>query len=458
MMKQPLRELPGPIGHWLFGSLRERNADAIKFFSKCFDDHGDYFKVRFMHVPIFVAARPDLVKEVLFDRPNEFVRKRVFEDLSKLLGRGLLTTEGDKWLKHRKLAQPAFHMKSISGFFDVMVKATDTMLNSWDQNLNHGAQMQHCERDISDDLMKLTLQIVSESLFGFDTEKDSTRIGDAVSFILPQIFYHLEGIPFLKNLPNKRNREFNRRLKDLNQIIYAIIEQRRTEKVQRHDLLGLLMSAVDEEESGKGLSNTDLRDEVMTMFMAGHETTANGLAWTMHHLAKHPDVEKKLREEVSRVVGDQPLKLEHLRELTYVRQVFEESLRLTPPIWAMPRTSLHETTLGGVRIPKNAIVSVNPYLLHRNPAVFKDPLTFDPNRFEPARKKEIGRYDYIPFGAGPHTCIGSQFAIMEAQVILALIYRRFRLETPAGEPDVRPLATITLRPEPSVRRQISRLN
>jgi cytochrome P450 len=451
----PLKVLSGPSGHWLFGSLRERNADAIRFFSKCFADHGDFFRVRFLHVPVFVIARPDLVKEVLFDRPSEFIRKRVFDDLSKLLGRGLLTTEGDKWRKHRRLAQPAFHMRSINGFFNVMVQATESMLGDWEQGLNQEATL----RDISDDFMKLTLQIVSESLFGFNTQKDSRKIGDAVSYILPQIFYHLEGVPLLKNFPNKRNREFSRRLKELNEIIFGIIEERRKSKSENFDLLGMLMSAVDEEDSeGKGLSNKDLRDEVMTMFMAGHETTANALAWTLHALAENPDVEIKLREEVGRVVGQGPLMLEHLRGLTYAKQIFEESLRLYPPIWAMPRTSAKDTSLGGVAIPKDAVVSVNPFLLHRNPSVFKDPLKFDPDRFSPLRRKEIGRYDYIPFGAGPHTCIGSQFALMEAQVILASIYRRYRIEVPADEPSVRPLATITLRPEPAIRRRIQRLN
>lgn len=446
--------LPQPDGHWLLGNLQERNEDAIKFFSRCFDDHGDFFKVRFLYIPIFVTARPDLVREILFDRPHEFVRKRVFDELSALLGRGLLTTEGEKWRKHRRLAQPAFHMKSINGFFDVMVKSTDAMLESWEQGLNHDASL----RDISDDFMKLTLQIVSESLFGFNTNQDSQKIGDAVSFILPQIFFQLEGIPFLKNLPSKKNREFKRRLSDLNKIIFAIIEKRRNEKENRHDLLGMLMAAVDDGPGATGLSNADLRDEVMTMFMAGHETTANGLAWTMHVLADHPEVEAKIREEVARVVGDRPLKLEHLRELTYTRMVFEETLRLYPPVWAMPRTALEKTTLRGVEIPKGAIVSVNPFLLHRNPKVFKDPLKFDPERFSPERRKDFDRYAYIPFGAGPHTCIGSQFALMEAQVILASIYRKYRAERPHGEPVVRPLATITLRPEPAIRRRISRLN
>ncbi len=452
--------ITGPKGHWFYGSLRERNADAVAFFSKAFQEHGDFYALRLLHIPLFITSRASLAKEILHDRPDEFIRKRVFDKLSELLGHGLLTSEGAPWRKRRKLIQPAFHQQSLNALFEAMVNGADSMLRNWEES----AAKSPSERDISDDLMKVTLKIVSDALFGFDTGKYAQPISEAVSFVLPRLFFRLQALPFANTIPTKLNREYNRKIGSLNSIIFEIIERRRRTPQSHKDLLGMLMAAVHEDDPAApgnspktGLSNQDLRDEVMTMFLAGHETTANGLAWTLHLLADHPEVETKLREEVDRVLGrgTEKIKLEQLRELVYTRMVFEEAIRLFPPIWAIPRTVAKDTTIDGVHLPKNAIISVNTFLLHRNPANFKDPLKFDPERFSPERRKEIDRYAYLPFAAGPHTCIGNQFALMEAQVLLAGIYRRFDLARLANEPTIRPYGTLTLRPEPAIRRRVS---
>lgn len=453
--------ISGPKGHWFYGSLRERNKDAVAFFIKTFREHGDFYRLRLLHVPLFVTSRASLAKEILHDRPTEFVRKRVFDELSAIFGHGLLTSEGERWRKRRKLIQPAFHQQSLNGLFDAMVNGTEEMMRKWDDSLRSENSI---SRDVSDDLMKATLRIVSEALFGFDTAKFEKPIAQAVSFLLPGTFFRLQALPLSNYLPIKRNREYKRQLSLLNKIIREIIEKRRAENEPRRDLLGMLMTAVHEDEPGStvqpktGLSNEDLRDEIMTMFLAGHETTANGLAWTLHLLAENPDVEKKMCEEIDRVLGGEGgrLRLEQLRELTYTRMVFEESIRLFPPVWSIPRTILKPTTIAGVPLPKNGIISVNTFLLHRNPENFKEPLKFDPERFSPERRKEIDRYAYLPFAAGPHTCIGNQFALMEAQVILASIFRRYRLRKPANEPQIRPVGTITLRPDPAIVRVIQR--
>lgn len=454
-------KLTGPKGHWLLGNLPERKRDAVGFFARGFTEHGDMYKARFFHIHAVITARPDLAKEILHDRHAEFVRKFAFTQLSELLGRGLLTTEGSRWRKHRKLAQPAFHSKSMLSFFNAMVDSTEAMLKLWEAEAEKNSSTPVL-RDLSDDMMKLTLRIVSESLFGFDTAQHAAAISEAVSEVLPQVFFRIQALPFANLIPNKRNRDFNRRLSELNHIISDIIEKRRAETEPRHDLLGMLMSAVDEDaaenSANAGLSNDDLRDEIMTMFMAGHETTANGLAWTLHLLADHPEVEAKLRAEIDRILGpgqERP-RMEQIRELTYTRMVFEESLRLYPPVWAVPRTAVKDTTLQGVRVKKNSIVSVNIFLLHRNPKCFSNPLKFDPERFSPERRKEIDRYAYLPFNAGPHTCIGNQFALMEAQIILAMLYRRFTFERPADEPEIHMQGMITLRPDPSIHRFVRR--
>lgn len=445
--RKPVKGQPvGPEGHWFWGHLRERNEDAVGFFRACSKKYGDFFRVRFGPIPVYIIARPDLAKEVLFVRHDEFQRKRVFDELSLLLGRGLITTEGERWRKHRRLMQPPFHMQSLQGFFDLMVRNTDDMMAAWPKSGATGAET---KRNLVDDFMKLTLRIVAESLFGYDTADSADEISESVSWLLPQIFFQLEVLPIIRSLPTKNKREFNRRREKLDRIIFAIIEKRRQSGENRHDLLGMLMAAVDEEDKSK-MSNEDLRDEVMTMFMAGHETTANGLSWTMHLLGQHPEVEAKIREELARVVGDAPLKLEHLRELTYMRSVFEEAIRLYPPVWAIPRTSLKATTLAGYDIPKGAVVSVNPYLLHRRSDTFPDPERFDPDRFSPEKRKTMDRYAFLPFGAGPHICIGQQFAMMEVQIILAQLLRRYAFTRPADEPPVTTHATITLRPTPGV--------
>jgi cytochrome P450 len=453
-------QITGPKSHWFYGNVRERNKDAIKFFSDTFDAHGDFYRVRFLHIPIFVVSRASLAKEILHDRPTEFIRKRIFDKLSTLLGYGLLTSEGERWRKRRKLIQPAFHQQSLNQLFEAMVAGTEGMLLKWEESANDAESL---PRDISDDFMKVTLRIVSEALFGFDTAQFDQQISDTVSYILPGLFLRLQTLPLANLIPNKKNREYQRQLNLLNNIIHDIIEKRRVETIPRKDLLGMLMAAVHEDEPGiptlkkSGLSNEDLRDEVMTMFLAGHETTANGLAWTLHLLADHPEVEMKMCEEINRVLGSEQdrIRLEQLRELSYTRMVFEEAIRLYPPIWAIPRTVAEDTTIAGVSVKKNAIVSVNTFLLHRNPDNFKDPLKFDPERFSPVRRKEIDRYAYLPFAAGPHTCIGNQFALMEAQVILTGIYRKFRPLRPKDEAPIRPYGTLTLRPEPAIRRLIT---
>lgn len=440
----PLRA-PGPKGHWLLGNLRERNKDAVGFFYGCSKTYGDFFRLRLGTVPVFIVARPSLVKEVLVDRSDVFVRQHIFNELSTLLGRGLLTSQGPRWRKHRKLVQPAFHLQSLQGFFELMVRHTEIMIAQWRRRET---------RDLTDDFTKLTLRIVAESLLGYDTAKSEGQIVRIVTQILPQIFFRIGFLPFANSLPTKRNRDFKTNCRSLDRLMDSIIDGRRASGEERKDLLSMLMAAVDEDDGSK-LTNAELRDEIMTMFLAGHETTANGLSWTLEVLADHPEVEDKMRAEIRRVVGDGPLQLKHLRELTYIKMVFEESIRLYPPAWAIPRTAKENTVLGGYAVPKGSVMSVNPFIMHRQESVFPDPLRFDPERFSPERRKDIDRYGYIPFGAGPHGCIGQQFAQMEAQVVLALLYQRFTFRKPPGLAPVVPQATITLRPEPGIIRTIA---
>ncbi len=441
--QEPQRMLSGPRGHWLLGSLRERNKNAYEFFQNCYREHGDFFKVRMLHIPVFIIARPDLAREVLVERSETFIRKRVFQELSTLLGRGLLTTDGDVWRKKRRLMQPSFHQKNLENFFWVMRRNAFEMCDK--------IQNTHLQEpvDLVPELMKATLAVVSECLFGFDTTSRSEEISHAVASILPKLFYRLEVPPFFNHLPTSANREFNKQLDVLDSIIFSILKTRRNSKVEAKDLLSLLINTQD--ESGQpGFNDQELRDEVMTLFLAGHETTANGLAWTFHLLSENPDYILKVQEEVDRVLGDRPIELTDLKNLEWTRMVFEEAIRIYPPIWATPRTAIAETELAGVKIPKGAIVSVHTLLMHRNEKYFARPMEFRPERFLPENRKSMDKFAYIPFAAGPHTCIGNHFALMEAQVILASFFQRFSFEKSMAAPTIQPRATITLRPDPGI--------
>ena len=436
---------PMPPGHWLWGHLRERATDPLGLFLGSRQRLGDV--VRYRMGPIFVEqlTHPDHVKHVLADASTRYAKGSVFDKTRPLVGNGLLTAEGDFWKRQRRLSQPAFHKERLAALSGMMTDTIQHTLEGWEGAAREGRPL-----PVFHELMRLTLHVVVRSLFGVDVGDQLGVVGEAFTTVLEvtneRIISPLPYLPWLYRLPTPRNRAFSRAVAKLDTIVKGIITQRRALGSQAHqdDLLGMLMAACDA-DTGDAFDDAQLRDEVMTLLLAGHETTATSLAWCLHLLEQHPEVEERLHAEVDEVLGGRVPVLEDLPRLRYVMCVFEEVMRLYPPIWALPRVPQEDDVVDGYRIPKGDIVVLVPYVTHRHPDFWPEPERFDPTRFLPEVARARSRWAYLPFGGGQRQCIGNGFAMMEAQLILALVAQRFRLRGVAGRP-VLPEPHVTLRP------------
>jgi cytochrome P450 len=403
-----------------------------------------------MHAPgehLVLLTHPQQVKDVLVTQQRNFRKGRGLERARKLLGDGLLTSEGETHLRQRRLIQPAFHRERIASYGTVM---TDCAVRARDRWPDGGTV------DVAEEMMRLTLGIVGLTLFAADVEAQARSVGEALTAVLNSFWTTM--LPFadlLEKLPIgilKRGRDARA---ELDRIIYGLIAERRARPGDRGDLLSMLLLAQDEEAGGRGMSDAQVRDEAMTIFLAGHETTANALSWTWYLLGQSPDVEARLHEEVDRVLGGRTPTIADIPNLTFVEQVLTESMRLYPPAWVYERIALADDVVGGFRVPKGTIVGVAPYVMHRNPRLFPDPERFDPERFDKARAKERPKHAYLPFGGGPRTCIGNAFAMMEMQIVLAMMAQSFRFEVQPGfELELEP--SVTLRPKHGLPMRLAR--
>jgi cytochrome P450 len=357
--------------------------------------------------------------------------------LKLLLGEGLLTSENEFWKRQRRLTQPAFHHHSLKSFATTMVEYTTETLEHWKDHAK-GTPI-----DIHDEMMRLTFRIVGKTLFSADLERDAQAVGRALTVALNFANdYGDAAIRMPTWLPLPKNVRFRRALRTLDEMVARIISEHRGEP--KSDLLGMLMAATD--EFGERMSDRQLRDEVMTLVLAGYETTANALSWLFYLLASHPEIESRLHRELSAVLADRTPTLEDLPRLKYAEQVIQEAMRLYPPAWMIERHAVGDDLLPtGFAIPAGAIVAISPYVLHRNTNYWNDPERFDPDRFDHERSAGRPRYSYLPFGAGSRVCIGNSFAMMEAKLILAMVTMQYRLEVVADQ-SVELEPKITLRP------------
>jgi cytochrome P450 len=395
---------------------------------------------KFFGAPSFMVTHPESVREVLVTKAR-FFRKADAEMalMGRFMGKGLVTNNDHAFHKQqRKLAQPAFHMQRITAYADVIVDYTQAMLDEW-----HVGEVRDLRREMTD----LTMFIVSKTLFDADRDSlsDSARkIGAAIesfqdvtdsNFGLP--------IPLPAWVPTKRNRLFRRSKAYVDATLLEMIQQRRESGEDKGDLLSMLLAAQDEQ--GGGMDDAQLLDEVITLFAAGHETTSNALMWTWYLLSTHPDVMQRLRAEVTAVLGERNPTLTDLGNLPFVEMVIKEAMRLYPPVYSLNgRMANEDVEILGERIPKNSYVMVSPYGMHHDPRFFADPERFDPERFSAENEPAIPKYAYIPFGAGPRVCIGNNFAMMEAQLILATMARQLSLEIlPAQSIDYLPQITLS---------------
>jgi cytochrome P450 len=434
--------IPGPKGHFLTGSLPELQRDRLAFLRELQQTYGDVVRIRLGPANAVLLFHPNGVQHVLQDNHASYSKEtRAFEGLKPLLGNGLLVSNGDFWLRQRRLMQPAFHRQQINAFGELMVGETNAMLERWEGTHTDGEAL-----DVHQEVMRLTLAIVTQALFGSKVSDASGSVGTNISLLLGDAIYRFDH-PFYPPLgvPTRRNLQFKRARQELDDVIYALIAERGGHKAETHDLLSLLMQAQDE-GNGKGMSDRQLRDEVMTLFLAGHETTAVALSWTLYLLAQHPEVESRLRGELDTVLEGRTPGLADVPGLAYTRMVVDESMRLYPPAWITERKALRDDKIGGYSIPAGTTVVVSPYVTHRHAGFWDQPERFDPERFDGERAKERPRYAYYPFGGGPRQCIGSSFALLEAPLVLATILQRFRFELAPGW-KVEPEPLITLRPK-----------
>lgn len=435
---------PGPKGLPFVGNLFPALRDPIALFLEAQRDFGDVFRLELGPYEYYVVNDPEIVRHVLVDNAKVYTKSRNYLGLRVVLGEGLLTSEGDRWRRQRRLAQPAFHRDRLNGFARAMASATRDMLDGW---MAEGHENTFC---VHRAMMHLTFRIVGLTLFSADVHGDAKDVGEAMTIALEWANDHAESIlPVPPAVPTPANLRFKRAMKTLDALVYRLIAERRAAATSGNDLLGLLMDATEEDGTSK-MDDRQVRDEAITMVLAGHETTANLLAWTLHLLSKHPDIERRVREEATRVLGDRDPVLADMKALELTRRVLDEALRLFPPAWVFERQATEADTLGPYRIAPKAMVGISPYVLHRHAKYWENPEGFDPDRFLPERSAKRPRYVYLPFGGGPRTCIGNHFAMMEAQIILAMILRAFHIELdPTHKIELDP--AITLRPRTGIR-------
>lgn len=432
---------PGPKGLPFLGNLRELQNDRLNFLTQNREKYGDVVHFRIGPRRIYQLNNPEHVQYVLVKHPEQFQKtpslKRAAQDS---IGQGLLTSDGELHKRQRRLVQPAFHHKRIAAYADTMVGYTDDMLKQWDDGKQVG---------ILNEMMHLTMRIVGKTLFDTDVYDDADSIGAAISIGLEATTDRVSRpLQLLDKLPTAKNRQRKEALQVIEHTITRFIDERRANGEDKGDLLSMLLMAVDEQDGGQ-MTNKQVRDEAMTLFIAGHETTANALSWTFYLLGQHPDIEQKVAEEINRVLDGRLPTLADLPKMPYLEMVVKESMRLYPPAWTTSREAQEDIELGGYSIPKGSIIMTVMYVLHRDPRYWDKPEEFVPERFSAENEPNIPKYAYFPFGGGPRVCVGNQFAMMEAQLVLATILQRYQLRLVAGQ-RIMPLPLITLRPKPDI--------
>lgn len=444
------RAVPGPKGSFLVGSGLTVLRDPLRSFLEATRAYGDVVKFKLGPFDYVLLNSAEGVKHLLIDQAKNYVKSRSYDGLRLVLGEGLVTSEGDYWRKQRKLSQPAFHKERLAAFAAMMVSDTRSMLDRWTRE---GAT----EVDMHEEMMRLTYRIVARTLCGVDVDPEAGAartsahaMGEAIATALRFANDYAESLVRLPLWwPSPAHFRFRRAAKVLDELVLGIIdERRRNPDGARGDLLELLMAA--RYDDGTGMTDRQLRDEVMTIVLAGHETTATALTWTWTLLSQHPDVARKLQAEVDAVLGDRIPTFEDVPKLRYVAMVVQESMRLYPPVWVFERQALADDVILGYAIPKGTVVAVSPYVLHRNPRYWDNPEGFDPERFSPETVAQSGdrrpKHAYLPFSVGPRQCIGNSFALMEAQLVVAMTARRFRPSLVPGH-KVEPDPKVTLRPK-----------
>jgi cytochrome P450 len=433
----------------LLGSYREiQRKGQVQFYLDNWHIYGDIIRFRIGPLVGHIVAHPDYVQQVLVQNQQNYGKGLGYEKTKILLGHGLLTNEGTAWQRQRRLMQPPFTARAVSQFAESMTGATSAMLARWRAIAGHQQVL-----DINDEMLGLTLGMIATTMLSLDIEAvgvDMRRAYAEACAFLNQRLAAIVDLPLA--IPTPANRRFNRAIRSLDRIISTMIDERRQRPRGQTDLLDRLLAARDE-SSSDGMSPRQIRDEVITIFFAGHETSAQTLTWLWYLLAQHPEAEQKLHAELARVLGGRTPTVADLPQLAYTHMVVAETMRLYPAVWTFPRQAVADDMIAGYHIPAGSLMFPAAYLTHRHPAFWDNPEHFDPERFTPARSVGRRDYTYYPFGGGKRTCIGSHFAMQQIQLIVATIAQEYRLRLVPGQL-VEPRSAITLHPAQGLRMHV----
>lgn len=435
------RPIPTPPGKLFLGNLLELRHDTLNILVKYSREIGDVVRIRLGPRELFFINNPNYFEHILQKNHLNYTKEtRAWNKLRPLFGDGLLTSFGPKWLQQRRTMQPAFHRQRIENLSNIFINKTIELADRWSSNIYRNRPI-----NVAEEMMRLTFRIVTATMFSEDLKKEV----DTVYWALTQILQYASQsygriLDFPLWFPTPRNHRVKSGLKALNKIVYELINKRRNHKSAQLDLLAMLMEARDP-ETGKGMSDEEIRDQVMTIFMTGHETTALALTWTWYLLSVFPNAEQKLYSELKSVLGRRIPTLEDLQKLKYTNRVFKETLRLYPPIWVFGRKTKEPDVLGEYQIPGGSTVFISPYVMHRNSKYFENPEGFDPDRFTTEQIHPPPPFTYIPFGGGPRLCIGRDFALLEFQIIISILAQQFKLSLLPGHV-VEKDPSMTLRP------------
>jgi cytochrome P450 len=429
---------PGPPRSLLSSIVYRPGRNPLVFFTDLARTYGDVARVHMGGEHVVLVSDPRLVRDILVTHQRNFTKGRGLQRAKRLLGEGLLTSEGPVHVRQRRLIQPAFHRDRIAGYAAAMTAYADRCCGAW----REGATL-----DVAREMTRLTLGIVGKTLFDEDVESQAREVGEALTDVMASFWVQM--LPFydyIERLPLPVLRRTRAARARLDRVVYGIIAERRRSGRDRGDLLSMLLLAQDEEAGGGGMTDEQVRDEAMTLFLAGHETTANALSWTWYLLSGAPEVEAKLHEEIDRVLQGRLPVLDDVPALTYTEQVVTEAMRLYPPAWIFGRRAIEPYRLDQYTVPARTIIIISPYVMHRDPRLFPEPERFRPERWTAEFKASLPPFAYVPFGGGARRCIGESFAWMELVLVVSTIAQRWTLRLVPGHPVVpQPLVTLRMK-------------
>jgi cytochrome P450 len=434
------KPVPRLQGYPLIGVLPKVFGNPLQFLTNAMLEHKDMVILDLGFSSVYLVNHPDYIEHILKDNYRNYEKGHMWQPIKYLIGDGLPVAEGDVWLKQRRLMQPNFHRQKLSGLAEIINGTILASLEKWPALAQSGQPV-----DVLEEMLHLGLDIIVKTMFTANiTQQESDLLCEKFTLIAKLVMYRMWTFFLPEWMPRPGDRRFHEAVQIADNILYKIIERRRETNEDTGDLLSMLMFARD--EAGGGMTNKQLRDELMTVMTAGHETAAIALGWTWYLLSQNPDVEAKLHNELAEVLGGRMPTFDDLGSLVYTKMVIEESMRLYPPVWPIPRVAVNDDVVGQYRIPAGSVVVISPFVVHRHPDFWSTPEQFNPERFSPDEASAREKYAYIPFGGGPRICIGNNFAMMQAQLTLAIIAQKYSLKL-VPDHKVEPHSSSTTKPK-----------